>query len=170
MSLHMERQPPAGIMDRGRLGHATPPAHMNGGRMIYEFAQREDLKAISALLISCQLPDNDLEGHPFIVAKTAGRMIGCIGLEMQGPLLRSMAVDPEFRNHGIAGELYRRLLEHAKTNQLSEIYLLTDAAEKFFERRGFEKIDRDEAPEWIRKHKQFTTLCPDSAVVMRIHL
>jgi hypothetical protein len=24
MSLHMERQPPAGIMDRGRPGHATP--------------------------------------------------------------------------------------------------------------------------------------------------
>lgn len=138
--------------------------------MIYEFAKHEDLEAVSELLKSCELPDNDLEAHEFIVAKSDAQIVGCIGLERQGPLLRSMAVDPAFRNRGIAAELCRRLVEHAKAKHLTELYLLTDSAETFFKRKGFNKIPRDAAPVRIRMHKQFTTLCPVSAIVMHQHL
>ena len=134
--------------------------------MTYQFAKEEDLIGISVLLKTCELPDNDLEAHEFIIAKNDGRIVGCIGLELQGPLLRSMAVDPAFRNLGIAGELYSRLIQFAKEKHLPEMYLLTDSAEKFFVKKGFKKVSRSDAPERIRTHKQFTTLCPDSAIVM----
>jgi len=138
--------------------------------MIYEFAKHEDLEAVAALLDVCNLPANDLEAHEFIIAKDANRVVGCIGMELQGPLLRSMAVDPAFRNQGIADELCNRLLQHASKRKLTEIYLLTDSAEKFFERLGFECLYRNDAPESIQTHKQFTTLCKVSATVMRKHL
>jgi amino-acid N-acetyltransferase len=93
--------------------------------------------------------------------------VGCIGIELEGPLLRSLAVDPESRGKGIANGLCARLLQHAERQGIQEIYLLTDSAARFFEKIGFHKVARDDAPESIRKHKQFTTLCPSSAVVMR---
>ena len=138
----------------------------SGGAIVYEFAKRVDLNEVSTLLKACELPDNDLEKHKFIVAKNDGLIVGCIGLEIPGPLLRSMAVRPDFRNRGIAGELCKRLLKFAKKQHAGEIYLLTDSAEKFFEKNGWDKVDRETAPEWVRAHKQFTTLCPVSAVVM----
>ena len=135
--------------------------------MIYEFAKPTDLDAVTELLHTCKLPANDLEAHEFIVARDGNRITGCIGLELQGPLLRSLAVDPANRNQGIAGELCSRLLSHAADQGVREIYLLTDSADRFFERIGFQKIARENAPESIRTHKQFTELCPDSAIVMR---
>jgi len=135
--------------------------------MIYEFAKPKDLEAVAKLLLICKLPANDLEAHEFIVARNGDGITGCIGLELQGPLLRSLAVDPAFRNQGIAGELCESLLSHAAKQGVSEIYLLTDTADRFFERIGFQRIDRNRAPESIRTHKQFTTLCHSSAIVMR---
>ena len=138
----------------------------------YEFADKKDLPAIQNLLQTCHLPANDLEAHltHFVLAKEAEQVVGCIGMELQGPLLRSLAVDPEFRNQGIAGELSERLLVHAKEMGCKEIFLLTDTAAKFFAKAGFQKIEREQAPDKIRSHKQFTDLCPSSAVVMRKEL
>jgi amino-acid N-acetyltransferase len=138
--------------------------------VIYEFANQDDLQAITALLNVCKLPANDLEAHEFIVAKDGARVVGSIGLELEGPLLRSMAVDPAFRNQGIASELCRRILQRAQKQNLTEIYLITDTAEAFFQRIGFHRIERHDAPESIRAHPQFTTLCPVSALVMRKNL
>jgi amino-acid N-acetyltransferase len=134
--------------------------------MTYDFAKPKDLGAIASLLELCKLPANDLEAHDFIVAVEEDRLLGCIGLELVGPLLRSLAVDPAMRGKGIANELCSRLLQHAQRQGIQEIYLLTDSAERFFERIGFQKVARVDAPEWVKRHKQFTTLCPSSAVVM----
>jgi amino-acid N-acetyltransferase len=136
--------------------------------MIYSFAAAEDLEAIRNLLEQCNLPSNDLKEHfeDFIVAKEEGGLAGCVGLEMEGPLLRSLAVDPRNRNHGIAKELCLRLVEHARRNGATEIYLLTETASGFFEKIGFQRRNREEAPLQIRNHRQFTELCPSSAVLM----
>ena len=134
--------------------------------MTYEFAKPKDLAAVAALLELCKLPANDLEAHDFIIAVNENRVVGCVGIELEGPLLRSLAVDPESRGKGIANGLCSRLLQHAERQGIQQIYLLTDSADRFFEKIGFQKVARDDAPEWIRKHKQFTTLCPSSAVVM----
>ena len=134
--------------------------------MTYDFAKPEDLPAVASLLALCKLPANDLEAHDFPVEMDKQRIVGCIGIEREGPLLRSLAVDPQSRGQRIGKELCSRLLKHAKEKGIQEIYLLTDSAERFFEKFGFEKVAREHAPEWIRKHKQFTTLCPESAIVM----
>jgi amino-acid N-acetyltransferase len=136
--------------------------------VIYGSATKEDLQSIVRLLESCELPSNDVEAHlhHFIVAKEADSVVGCIGMEHEGPLLRSLAVDPSYRNRGVAQHLCERLLHHAKEDGAQEIFLLTPTAAKFFEKIGFERKEREEAPEAIRKNKQFTELCPSSAALM----
>jgi amino-acid N-acetyltransferase len=135
--------------------------------MIYEQAKPADQSAIEALLKSCNLPDQDISPHlnNFIVARDQDRIVGCIGLELEGPLLRSLAVDPSSRNQGIARNLCNRLFK--SVTRAEEIYLLTTSAAVFFERLGFESINRSDAPDVIRKNRQFTELCPSSAVLMR---
>ena len=136
--------------------------------MNYAHADATDFDAIASLLNKCNLPSNDLDQHlnHFITAKEEDRLIGCAGLELEGPLLRSLAVDPDHRGCGIGGELCARLLAAAKLKGAREIFLLTDNAANFFETAGFQRKDREEAPERIAKHKQFTELCPSSAVLM----
>ena len=136
--------------------------------MNYSYANAKDLNAIASLLRECNLPSNDLTEHliHFIVAKEKDRLIGCIGLELEGPLLRSLAVDADHRGRGIARELCARLFAHARQEGAREIYLLTNTAANFFDSEGFQRKDRQEAPEVIAKHKQFTELCPSSAVLM----
>ena len=136
--------------------------------MTIQFAEPRDLNAIRSLLKKCDLPANDLEEHlnHFLVARLEDRLIGCIGMELEGPLLRSLAVDPQHRGLGVAKQLCDRLLAQAKDQGMEEIYLLTTTASGFFRKAGFETKDRSEAPETIRNHKQFTELCPSSAVLM----
>jgi amino-acid N-acetyltransferase len=140
--------------------------------VIYRFADENDLEGIRQLLETCDLPTNDLRDHltNFIVAREKDRVIGCVGFEMKGPLLRSLAVAPDFRGHGIAKKLCVRLLEHAKELAATEIFLLTTTASDFFEKIGFIRKSRNDAPHGIRTHKQFAELCPDSAVLMWIDL
>lgn len=136
--------------------------------MIYGTATKEDLRSIVCLLETCELPSNDVDAHlhHFIVAKEADSLVGCIGREQEGPLLRSLAVDPSYRNRGVAQHLCERLLHHAKEDGAQEIFLLTTTAANFFGKIGFERKNREEAPETIRKNRQFTELCPSSAVLM----
>jgi amino-acid N-acetyltransferase len=136
--------------------------------MTYDSASKEDLQSIVRLLETCELPSNDVDAHlhHFIVAKEEDSVVGCIGMEKEGPLLRSLAVDPSHRNRGVAQHLSEQLLHHAKEHGEQEIFLLTTTAAKFFEKIGFERRDREQAPEAIRKNKQFTELCPSSAVLM----
>lgn len=136
--------------------------------MIYGKAKNADRQSIVRLLETCELPTNDLDAHldDFIVAKEADSVVGCIGLEKEGPLLRSLAVDPSQRNRGVAQHLCEQLLQHAKELGVQEIFLLTTTAAKFFDHIGFQRRDREEAPESIRNNRQFTELCPSSAVLM----
>ena len=76
-----------------------------------------DEKALRALLQREALPHQDLERHQldhFLVAvDDGGRQMGVIGCEPLGPsaLLRSLAVDPEFRGLGVAAALVTELEE-----------------------------------------------------------
>src|SRR4029079_14019129 len=108
--------------------------------MTYDFAKPEDLPAVASLLALCKLPANDLEAHDFLVAMDKQRIVGCLGIEREGAVLRSLAVDPQSRGQRIGKELCSRLLKHAKEKGIQETYLLTDSAERFFEKFGFEKV------------------------------
>lgn len=56
---------------------------------------------------------------------------------------------------------------HAKAHGVEEVYLLTTTAEGFFARLGYERVEREGAPESIRGTKEFSSICPSSAVLMR---
>lgn len=124
------------------------------------------------LLATCSLPTADLAPHHFqhfLGIVESGALIGVVGLEIFGEvaLLRSLAVDAEKRGCGLGGILVDRAEERAQAAGVRELYLLTTTAESFFLHRGYERFDRDQAPEAIRTTSEFSHLCPASSVLMR---
>lgn len=130
-----------------------------------------DYNAVCALLSQQNLPIKDIgeELPHFFVVKENELLLGVIGLELYGEfgLLRSMATDPAYRNKGIASSLVTELFDYGKRIGLKEIYLLTETAENYFTRKGFQKLKREEAPASIRQSAEFSHLCPTTAVVMK---
>jgi amino-acid N-acetyltransferase len=81
-------------------------------------------------------------------------------------LLRSLAVDPRYRNRGLASQLTRKAEEYAASLKIKDLYLLTLTAENFFSERGYQKIGRDSAPPEVQETAEFQGLCPTSSVCM----
>jgi amino-acid N-acetyltransferase len=129
-----------------------------------------DLEAVAALLEGCGLPHEDIEPHlgHFTLARSGGRLVGVIGLEVHGRdgLLRSLAVAEDHRGEGIARRLYASLLGHARGLEVERLFLLTTSANGFFEMLGFHVIEREVVPEAIRSTEEFRVLCPQTATCM----
>jgi amino-acid N-acetyltransferase len=137
-----------------------------------EAAQPHDLKAALDLLRRSDLPDKDVAErwrHYFVVREDDGRVVGVGGLEVHGDdgLLRSVAVDPDYRQQGLGGMLVEAALGLARRLDLRAVYLLTTTARDFFAARGFSDCSRDEAPEAIRASWEFRTGCPATAAFMK---
>lgn len=65
-------------------------------------------------------------------------------------------VHPEHRRHGLAGTLFKRLLEHAKNDGVGCMYLHTHlflpGAITFWERQGFRVVHMEDDPVWQTVH------------------
>jgi amino-acid N-acetyltransferase len=140
-------------------------------------ATRNDLADIERLLTDSDLPvagvAEIMRAHPdhFFVAETTGdspEIVGVAGLEVccDDALLRSVAVHPEWRKHGVGRELVKRLVCEAEAQGIRALYLLTMTAEHYFPRFGFERIARDSVPAAIAETLEFKSACPASAVAM----
>lgn len=133
-----------------------------------------DLPGVQQLLRESDLPYADVvtSGAVFLLATYEEEMIGCIGLEGQGPnrLLRSFAVKQNFRNTGIGKVLIDELKKRAFDDGVVYLHLLTTTAEKYFAREGFVAASRDEAPDEIKRNAEFAGLCPASSTYMYTHL
>jgi N-acetylglutamate synthase-like GNAT family acetyltransferase len=133
-------------------------------------AALNDLQKIKALLVSCDLPSEDIEPHlsNFISAKIDDRIVGAIGFEELGKacLLRSFAVAPSYRSKGIGNELLNQIMTLARKHKIKESYLLTTTIAESCAKAGFKIIDRTNIPEIIQKTKEFSNLCPKTAVCM----
>jgi amino-acid N-acetyltransferase len=131
----------------------------------------EDGKKVFQLLANEGLPTADLpEGLPhFLVATDGPDVIGAVGLEVYGNdgLLRSLAVSPAYRSQGIAARLLEALETKARQNGVGSLYLLTETAADYFQRKGFVVISRAETPDAIRLSSEFSSVCPVSATLMR---
>ena len=136
----------------------------------FEPARPTDRAALESLLTSFQLATEDLPDNldGFTLALDNGLLIGSVGLEQVGPygLLRSVAVQEAYRNLGVGQRLYTAALNLAQAAHLRELWLVTNTAADYFEKHGFERIDRAGVPVEITAIPQFTTLCPSSAIVM----
>ena len=136
---------------------------------------RPRLAAVQALLGESQLPASDLtEAHleHFIGCGSAEALDGVVGLELYPPyaLLRSLAVAAAERGNGLGSALLADAERHARSRGVTEIYLLTNSAERFFERKGYQHVPRESAPPAIRATQEFAALCPASSAFMRKRL
>ena len=134
-------------------------------------ASAADLSAIRQLLLDAELPVADLaDGTPvhFWMARKRGSLVGTVALERFGDaaMLRSLAVRPGFRGAGLGQALVRHAEACASAAGIHSLCLLTTTAAELFDRHGYERISRTEAPEAVRHSEEFRSLCPDSAVCM----
>ena len=107
-----------------------------------------------------------------MVARLDGRVVGAAALEEYdgGVLLRSVVVAEEFRNGGVGQQLTAAALEAAMRRGHRAAYLLTTTAGDFFSRFGFVAIDRADVPADVKQSIEFTSACPETALVMRSEL
>ncbi len=82
-------------------------------------------------------------------------------------LLRSLVVGESARQTGCGTMLVEAIERMASELGVSNLYLLTTTAEQYFHRRGYSTIDRNLVSDNIRTSSEFSSLCPDSAAVMR---
>jgi amino-acid N-acetyltransferase len=133
-------------------------------------ARPDDLAAVEHLLTASALPlDGVADALPnFVVAEHGGVIVGVAGLEVccDNALLRSVAVDPNWRSHGVGRALVTRVISDAEARGIRTLYLLTTTAERYFPSFGFERITRDEVPDDVRATEEFRGACPASATVM----
>lgn len=94
-------------------------------------------------------------GGNFWGALYDGELIGSIGLIATGHqagAIRKMFVKKEFRGktYGIAQQLLLKLIEYSKEQEITDLYLGTvdrlQAAKRFYERNGFQKINKADLP------------------------
>ncbi|GBF52081.1 acetyltransferase (GNAT) domain protein [Leptospira ryugenii] len=117
------------------------------------------------------MPVEDIDSNSsiqFIVAKFDDIIVGSVALERFNSigLLRSLCVKEEFRKDGVGLSLINRIFDFARNEKVSEIYLLTTSADKYFAKFGFKELNRKNAPVQIQKTSQFRDLCPSSAILM----
>jgi amino-acid N-acetyltransferase len=134
----------------------------------------EEKESVVNLLKEADLLTEDLPDglRNFLLAKQDGALVGVAGLELFGPvgLLRSVAVSQAHQGKGIAGQLVEQLLADADKQELQAVYLITTTADHYFNRYGFAVVNREQVPDAIQQTRQFSGLCPSSAVVMKRNL
>ena len=139
--------------------------------MNYSFAGKENESDIKQLLADCDLLHEDIGPallEHFLLGWDGARLVAVVGLEIKNnsALLRSLAVDPAYRNRRIATTLVGKIEDHAQSLKVARLYLLTLTAEAFFTKRGYRKAERDSAPAGIQETAEFKNLCPASAVCL----
>ena len=143
-------------------------------RISIEHADASDMDAIRSLVKEADLSCLDV-GQPnqvFLVARSSGAVVGCVGLERYGQaaLVRSLAVSPARRGEGLSRALFERTAAEARRLKVVELYLLTTTAEALFARWGFRRIPREQVPEAVRGSAEFASLCPATAACMVLAL
>ena len=139
-------------------------------------ANEDDFAAVRSLLADSALVHEDLtpasldtfvvvpaRDDPAVLAAVAGLETLEDGRE---GLLRSVAVSPTLRGHGVGASLVAAIEAKARTLGLERLWLLTTTAPDFFRRLGYAESVRAEAPEAVRQSSEFKSLCPASAVCL----
>ena len=130
------------------------------------------LRSTAVALLQAQgLPVSDITDehleHFFFVGSD-GSPTGLVGLELYGTdaLLRSLVVGENARSQGLGSALVEHAEQHAASRSVRSIYLLTTTAGVYFQRLGYERINRSQAPPSIERTREFASLCPASSAFM----
>jgi len=143
----------------------------DGAPFLYDEKMPGSNPALVSALKSEDLPTDDLEdpNRTFYVYRTlAGVIVGFAGYELYGEdvFLRSIVVKPEHRSERIGRNLVPLLLYRAMREGARTAWLLTQHAAGYFEKIGFKRRERSEAPKPVLATRQAVSLCPSSAVLM----
>ena len=135
-------------------------------------ARHSDWDAIRELLQAAGLPTDDLRADKlgtFLIATNHDELIGLIGLEIFGRigLLRSLVVRQQSRSSGIGAALVSEIEARATSSGVEEMWLLTISTQDFFMRHDYLLIEKSLAPLQIRETREFSELCPDTAILMQ---
>lgn len=127
--------------------------------------------ALIAALKAADLPVDDLDEPNrsfFSYRSLAGTLLGFGGYELYDDVafLRSIVVLPEGREKKTGRNLVPLLTYRATREGARSAWLLTTSAPDFFEKIGFKRRTREEAPAVVLATRQAKSLCPASAVVM----
>jgi amino-acid N-acetyltransferase len=139
--------------------------------MYFNIVQRPPRGPVVQLLRASGLPASDLtDAHMehFYYCGPDSAPSALVGLEICGSdaLLRSLVVSPDQRSRGIGKRMVAHAEDAARAVGATALYLLTTTAEPFFASLGYERAERDAAPEGIRATKEFSGVCPASAAFM----
>lgn len=138
--------------------------------LTFRAATAADARSIRDLLQGSDLPTGDLStARPdFVIAERAGQLIGIGALERFGnaALLRSVAVQPQWRGSGVGRLIVAELEQRARAADVDELILLTLTARDFFARLGYGSKPREEVPAAVLGSAEFRSLCPASAHCM----
>ena len=130
-----------------------------------------DESSVKNLLSESGLPIEDITAQHlqhFFGCGSGSTLEGVVGLELYGEvaLLRSLAVASSRRGSGVGPGLVAHAERYARDKGVQSLYLLTTTAEKFFLRRAYVRIQREEAPAAIKSTKEFCDICPTSLAFM----
>lgn len=135
-------------------------------------ATLDDRCRIVALLRLNRLPTEDITAlklrHFLVCGSNEAELAGCVGIEVfdWAGLVRSLAVATLHRSRGLGSTALIEIEALARSAGLRQLYLLTNTAAEFFERRGYSPVDRAAVPKAIAACSEFTSLCPADATCM----
>ena len=138
------------------------------------YAAADEISHIESILTEVNLPKEDIlpHIHNFLLLKVKDKKIGTIGLEIyeKSAILRSFAVRPDHQGKGLGLLLFDKVIELAQNKNIAEIYLLTDTAEQFFKKNGFEVFPRANVPDRLKSTFEFKAPRCSEAACMRLKL
>jgi amino-acid N-acetyltransferase len=139
-----------------------------------ELARGTDRPDIEALLAGSGLPLDGLELaiETAVVARSGEEVVGCAAVEPYGSigLLRSVCVASELRGTGLGHQLVDAAEKLAADRGVDDLYLLTETAEHWFPRLGYEASTRDAMPAALSASAEVAGACPQSAAVLHKRL
>lgn len=141
---------------------------------IITITTEQDFETFKSLLKSSNLPSDDLNmQRDLLVAYVEdGQMVGTGGLEIYGSygLLRSLSVKLGTRGKALGTTIMNYLIDEARSRGIKGIYLLTETARGFFQRKGFVDVERGQVPSELHASSEFTFTCSKNAAVMKLDL
>jgi HAD superfamily hydrolase (TIGR01457 family) len=92
-----------------------------------------------------------------------------VGPAARRGILRSVAVRPDLRGKGLGQLVTAGAITTGRATGITEVFLFTETAERFFQRLGFRTVDRDGVPSSVTQTAHVAEECP-TAVAMTLDL
>lgn len=137
-------------------------------------ALASDMEAVASLLSESALVTDGLveDASIVLVAGPIGEVTACAALEVDRSdgLLRSVAVAEAERSSGIGTLLVRAIENEGRKLGIRRLFLLTTTAAPFFEKLGYQVMDRDAVPGVVRQSAEFSACASAGATAMWTNL